>query len=486
MIRKHKYLLNYRLIFHSLGALLFVEAIAMLPPVITSFICGEAGSLYWLMSLLITVSVACLGYFGFRKNVGEWGKREGYLVVASVWVLFSVFSSIPFLTTGAVPSLTDAFFESMSGFSTTGASVVVDIDNLPKSILVWRAIMQWLGGMGIIVLSLSFGFGGMQLYIAEVSGPTKEKMSPRVMQTARTLWAYYLILTFLAIFLLHMGGMEPFDAICNGLCTVSTGGFCTKAASIGFWGDAPFLQYVMIFFMTFCSLNFTVTYFAVTGGFKKAVKNEEVRSFLMILAVIVLLVFLINLRSLTGLTVEETFRKSAFMIASAISGSGFTTDDIMSWTAPTWGFYLMVMMIGGCSGSATGGIKTVRISVLVKNSYEEFRRLLHPNAIIPLKFNNKPISADVINNVLAFVSLYICCAIVGSILMAVMGLNPAEAIGTTVSGLCNTGLGFGHLSGGNFYVLPDSVKWLYSILMLIGRLEIFTVLFVLTPVFWKR
>lgn len=483
---KHKVLLNYRLIIHSLGALLFVETIAMTIPTLTAFITNDGCQYIWLLSTVFSLVLATFGYKAFNKDNGEWGKREGYLVVAIVWVLFSLISTIPMYYSGVLDNVTDAFFESMSGFTTTGASILKDVDNSPKSILMWRAVMQWMGGMGIIVLSLSFGFGGMQLYIAEVSGPTKEKMSPRVMQTAQMLWGYYLMLTILAIILLLIGGMEPFDALCNAMCTVSTGGFCTKSASIAYWGNAPFLQYTIIFFMVFCSINFTMTYFAVTGKPKKAFRNEEVRNFLLVCFGTIFLAFLFNLKTQPGWTTEETFRKSAFMISAAMSGSGHSIDDIMTWTRPIWCLFLLVSMLGGCSGSATGGLKIIRVSVLVKNSFEEFKRLLHPNAMIPLKFNRHPISADTTNNVMAFVSLYICCLIVSTILMSSFDMTTTDALGMTVSGLCNTGLGFGSYSTGNFYMLPDAAKWLYSALMLIGRLEVFTILLLFTPVFWRR
>ena len=483
---KHKFLLNHRLIFHSLGALLLLEGIAMIPPAILSVASKESCAVYWLSSVFGTFLLAILGYFGFKKEHGEWGKRESYLVVASVWVLFSLISSVPMILSGATENFTDAFFESMSGFSTTGASVIANIDELPRSVLLWRAIMQWLGGMGIIVLSLSFGFGGMQLYIAEVSGPTKEKMSPRVMQTAQTLWSYYSALTIIAISLLGIAGMDFFDALCNGLCTVSTGGFCTKAASIGFWGESPMIQYVMIFFMTFCSINFTISYFAFNGHLKKAFCDEECRYFVIVFLVVLTITFILNNTNMPQWDTEQNIRHSAFMVASAISGSGFGIDNVMTWAPSFWVLYFFVMVLGGCSGSATGGMKTVRVSVLAKNSYEEFKRMLHPNAIVPIKFNGQALSHDMVNNVLAFVTLYIFIGIFAVFLFQFTGLKFGDSVGVTISGLCNTGLGFGTLSSGNFYILPDTAKWIYCSLMLIGRLEIFTVLALFMPSFWRR
>jgi trk system potassium uptake protein TrkH len=482
---KRKALLNYRLMLHTTGGLLLLESAAMLIPTLFSVANAETAQTSWYKALGITLGVALLLMGLFRKNLGTWGKREGYLVVASVWAVFSAFAALPFMMNGTVHSFADGFFESMSGFTTTGASILPNVEAVPRSFLLWRALMQWMGGMGIIVLSLAFGFGGMQLYMAEVSGPTKEKISPRLTQTAKMLWSYYLIITAVLILLLCIGGMDVFDSVCQAFATVSTGGFSTKAASISYW-TSPFIQYVLIFFMLFCSLNFSVTFFLFNGKPRQALRDEECRNFLLFVGGFVAFTFVVNLFTNTNWATETAFRKSAFMISTAMSSTGFYTDDIMGWSTPIWLIFIVVMLLGGCSGSASGGLKMVRVSVLVKNSYAEFKRLLHPNAMIPLKFNKKAIDAEIINNALAFVSLYIGITLISIVAMLLIGLAPAEAIGSVVSSIGNVGMGFGTLSMGSYYPIPDSAKWICSLLMLMGRLEIFTVVFVFTPAFWRR
>lgn len=484
-MEKRRPLLNIKLLSYALGSLLLLEACCMLVPLFVAISYNEPQVIYWVDSIVITAGVGAFLSLPFRRRHGEWGKREGYLVVASVWVWFSVFSAIALLLCGATNNFTDAFFESMSGFTTTGASIMPDIEILPHSVLVWRSFMQWLGGMGIIVLSLVFGFGGMQIYIAEVSGPTKGKMTPRVRQTAIMLWTHYVVATIITFFMYMIGGMEMFDSVCHTFSTISTGGFSTKNASLGYW-DSPFIQWAAIGAMVFSSINYSVSYFFMPGKFKQALKDEEMRDMFGLYIGLAVLCTVVNLIFSPAGSTEETIRNATFMSISTISGTGLSTDNVMMWHPALWVILLVVMCIGGSSGSTTGGLKIIRVSMLIKNSYLEFRRLLHPRAIIPLKYNGKVISTETTNGVMAFVFIFIGITVMASIVFMLLGLGPIDAVSLSCLSLGNVGAGIGTFATGAFYQLSDAIKWICCFLMLIGRLELFTVLFLFTRAFWKR
>lgn len=482
---KHRPLLNIKLLLHALGSLLLLEAACMLIPFFVALAYGEPQAIYWFDTLFFTAGVGAIISLPFRRHRGEWGKREGYLVVATIWVWFSFFSAIALMLYGVVPSFTDAFFESMSGFTTTGSSIMPDVEVLPHSVLIWRSFMQWLGGMGIIVLSLVFGFGGMQIYIAEVSGPTKGKMTPRVRQTAIMLWTHYLVATIITFFFYKCGGMELFDTVCHTFSTISTGGFSTKNDSLGYW-SSPFIQWAAVGAMVFSSINYSVSYFFVPGKFRQALKDEEMRNMLSIYLGLALVCTVVNMAYCPAGSFEETLRNSTFMSISTISGTGLATCNVMLWHPALWMVLLVVMCVGGSSGSTTGGLKVIRVSMLVKNSYLEFKRLLHPRAVLPLKYNGKVISTETINGVMAFVFIFIGILVASSITFIFFGLSPMDAVGVACTHLGNVGAGFGNYVSGNFYVLPTAAKWLCCLLMLLGRLELFTVLFLFTGAFWKR
>ena len=484
---KRNPLLNFRILCYAIGSLLLLEAAFMVVPLVVSVACGESHAMTtgWISGFAACLAVGLCAMLPFRRSHGEWGRREGYLVVASVWVWYSLFSAVALRAGGAVGCFTDAFFESMAGFTTAGASIVPDVEALPRSVLLWRSLMQWIGGMGIIVLSLVFGFGGIQLYVAEVSGPVKMKMSPRLRQTAAMLWGHYSVFTVVVLVLLWWGGMDVFDAVCHTLSTVSTGGFSTHNDSLGHW-DSPFIHYVVAGAMIFSALNFSVTYFLFHGKWRQSLRDEESRSFLFFVAFFAVACVAGNLVSEEFPTVESTVRHSLFMAVSTLTGTGYTTCGIMQWSPVLWMLLLVAMLVGGSSGSTTGGLKVVRVSILIKNSYEEFKRLLHPRAVIPLKFGGKVMEPETINNVLAYVFLYLALALAATLLLVAMGVGPMEAAGCCVSMLGDVGLGFGSVESGCFHIFAPEVKWVLCALMLLGRLEIFTVLFVFTPAFWKR
>ncbi len=487
-----KNILNIKVVFRTLGFLLLFQSFFMLLAAIVSFIYNENDVQIILLSTAITFIFGIVSALFIRKPKDQIGKREAYLVVALVWVVFSLFGLLPFWLSGAIPSYTDAFFETMSGFTTTGASILNDVESLSHGLLFWRSIIQWLGGMGIIVLSLAvlplLGMGGMQLFVAEVPGPTKDKLHAKVSYTAKALWGIYFVLTFSQAILLWLGGMNLFDSICHSFTTMATGGFSTKNSSIAFW-DSSYIQYVFIIYMLLAGVNFSLYFYFIKGNFKKFFKNEELKYYLLFVLVFSVLVAL----SIIYYTpnwhngIEQTIRHSIFQVVSLITTTGFASFDFLQWSQFTWMLLVMVMLFGASAGSTSGGIKMVRIVLLLKNSYYEFKRLIHPNAIIPVRFNEKVVMPQVMTNVLAFVVLYIAILVISMVVLGAFGMSFDEAVGSAITAIGNVGPSLGSLGpASNFSEISIAAKWFMSFLMLIGRLELFTVLMILTPTFWTK
>jgi len=481
--------MNFKLIFRTLGFLLVVEGIAMMIALLVAIIYGgpDIGAIF--DSSLICIGTGAILLFLCRNANKEMGKREGFVIVSLVWVLFSFFGSLPFIFSNSIPDLTNAFFETMSGFTTTGSSILNDIESLPNGILFWRSMTQWLGGMGIIVLSLAilpiFGIGGMQLFSAEVPGPVADKLSPRIQATAKRLWVIYVFFTVLETILLWIGGMNFFDAINHSFTTMATGGYSTKQASIAYW-SSPFIQYVIIAFMIIAGTNFTVSYLILTGKFKKAFGNEELKYYLLFILGFTLIIFA-GLLITNTIGVEQAFRDSLFQVVSIITTTGYATADYLHWIPFLTIVLFSVFFFGGSAGSTGGGLKIMRVVLLIKNSYYELRRIIHPNAIIPVYFNKKAVSDQIITNVLAFFMFY-CIVFFGStILLLLVVPDFPSALGAVATSLGNIGPGLGIFGPAeNFYSLHPAGKWFLSFLMLLGRLELFTVLVLFSPAFWKR
>ncbi|MCC8145545.1 MAG: TrkH family potassium uptake protein [Bacteroidales bacterium] len=417
------------------------------------------------------------------------GKRESYLSVAVSWILFAFFGALPFYLSGAIPDYTDAFFESMSGITTTGGSILTDIDSLPHGLLFWRSLLQWLGGMGIIVFSLALlpllGGEAAQLFDAESSGLTHDKFRPRVTQMAKRLWGIYLLFTFLTIVFLWAGPMNFFDSVCHGFTTISTGGFSTKQASIAYW-DSAYVETVLIVSMIIGAINFPLLYFLFKGQFKKFLKDEELRWFI---AIIIVATIIVAVGLIIGKDFEymDAFRNSVFQVVTIITTTGYSTGDFSSWGP----FYLIIftflMIVCGCAGSTSGGLKTVRAVVLAKNTVSEFERLLHPRAIIPVRLNDSAISFGVVQRLLAFAFLYISIIFASWGILTLAGVPFVDALGASVSAIGNVGPGFGDLGPyGSFAEISVFAKWYLAFLMIVGRLEIFTILILFTPGFWRR
>lgn len=483
-------MINYKIIFRVLGLLLIIESLFLFLSTIVSLICGESTYYALLIPAIITAVIGVSTWLFTAKWPKDMSKKEGYLIVSLVWVVFTIFGAMPFILSGSTHTYTDAFFETMSGFTTTGASILNNIESLPKGILFWRSIIQWVGGMGMIVMSLAIlpmlGIGGMELFVAEVPGPTADKLHPRVKQTAKRLWGIYVLFTFVQTLLLYFGGMSFFDAINHAFTTMATGGYSTKQASIAYY-DSAYIQYVITIFMFIAGVNFSLSYFALKGKFKKVFKNEEFGYYLgFIVAFTLILAFIIAYRN-SNMAFEQAFRDSLFQVVSLITTTGYVTADYLSWGALAAMLVFAMMFLGGSAGSTGGGIKIVRIVLLFKNGFQEFKRLLHPNAIIPVRLNHKAVDQKIVTNVLAFIVFYILIFVAGSIIMAALGLDFDSAMGATITSLGNIGPGIGSVGPmDNFSHIPDAGKWFLSFLMMLGRLELFTVIIIFSPVFWKK
>lgn len=480
--------INFRLITKVIGLLLLIEGAFMISAVPFSLYYGES-----IRPLIISaVSTAGVGFILFlftrKSKQSNIGKREGYIIVSLSWLVISIFGAIPFLLSNSMSNYTDAFFETISGFTTTGASILNDIEGLPKGILFWRSLTHWIGGMGIIVLSLAIlpilGIGGMQLFVAEVPGPTPDKLHPRITQTAKRLWNIYVMLTGVQTLLLMFGGMNLFDALCHAFGTMATGGFSTQNTSIAEY--SPYIQYVVIVFMILAGTNFTIHYHALHGRFKRVWENEEYRNYLFLLVGIGIILGL-GLFFLSTLPFEESLRSSLFQVVSIVTTTGYVTVDYLAWPMIIWVVIFLLMFTGGCAGSTGGGIKMVRQMLLFKNSTTELKRLIHPMAIIPIRLNRRVIPQNIIFNVLAFFVLYMLIFAFGTLLMSMIGLDFKTAIGSVAATLGNIGPGIGGVGPvENYANIPFFGKWFLSFLMLLGRLELFTVLILLSPAFWRR
>lgn len=480
---------NFKAIIKILGFLSIVEGVFMLLSMFVALIYGGPDVLALLYSSLLAMGIGGVIVAAMFKADKRISKNDGFIIVSLVWIVFSFFGSLPYLWSGSIGNMSDAFFETMSGFTTTGSSILNDIEALPHGILFWRSLTQWLGGMGIIVLSLAilpvFGIGGMQLFAAEVPGPTPDKLNPRIQQTAKNLWAIYVAFTVLETLLLWIGGMTFFDAINHSFTTMATGGYSTKQASVAHW-NSPFIQYVIIIFMFIAGTNFTLTYSAIIGKFDRVYKNEEFKYYALFVVIFTAIIFS-GLLLTTQLGYEQAFRDTLFQVVSIITTTGFATADYLTWAPFLSVLIFALFFFGGSAGSTGGGIKIMRIVLLLKNSYYELRRLLHPNAIIPVRFNKRAVSEQIITNVLAFFMIYLLIFFVSTIAFTLIEPDLSSAMGAVATCLGNIGPGLGHFGPAeNFYQVPAIGKWFLSFLMLLGRLELFTVLVLFSPAFWKK
>ncbi len=494
--------LNYKIIIYIMGLLLLCNGLFMLSAVLLSWAYNDGVTVHLLSASLVTMFVGILFMFSTREHKKEINKREGYMVVTFGWVFMSLSGMLPYLFSESIPTVTNAFFETMSGYTTTGASILNDIEAVPKGILFWRSMTHWIGGMGIIVLAIAIlpllGIGGMQLFSAEAPGPNTDKLHPRITDTAKRLWLIYVGYTVAETILLKLAGMDFFDAINHALSTLSTGGFSTKNASVAYWNDTPMIQYIIILFMYLAGANFVLSYFGFKGKVQKIIKDEEFKlySFFVLIftgiaACIIYFQADVSISSIDHPMVwgaeESAFRHALFQVLAVITTTGFVSADFTMWTPFLTIFFFGLFFLGGSAGSTSGGIKVMRHLITIRNGILEFKRTLHPNAVLPVRYNSRAISKEIVFNILGFFILYFLSFIIGALFLGVIGMDFVTAIGGAATSLGNVGPGLGKLSPvNNFDALPDVGKWWCSFLMLIGRLELFTVLILLTPFFWRN
>ena len=484
---------NTRMVFRTMGALLLIEAVFMTMALFVSLWYGEADSGVFLLSTIITLLAGVIGLLVGRRAESRMGEREGYVIVAMVWVVFSAFGLLPYYLSGQVPSLTDAWFESMSGFTTTGATIIPDLEVITHGLLFWRSLTQWIGGMGIIVLSIAilpiFGLNGMQLYAAEVSGLTYEKVSPRIADTAKMMWSIYVLLTVTEVVALWLCGMNVFDAVCHSFSTIATGGFSTHNNSLEYY-DSAAIHYTVTFFMFISGINFVMLIYLLRGKTRYFFKDEELRWYSVAVAMFAVLLTVglyVARPGWSGVEMERAFRDSVFTVISSMTSTGFTISDYMYWPVVAWVVIFFLMLTGACAGSTAGGIKWVRLAIIMKNGVAEFQRRIHPNAIIPVKLNEKAVPQQTINNIMAFLIFYVFIIVVTVVIFCATGVDFDEAIGSAVSAIGNVGISIGQFGpAGTYAEFPMVAKWVMSFVMLIGRLEIFTVLLLFTRALWRK
>lgn len=481
-------MLNKIAIIRVLSVLLMIIGGAIWSGLPFSLYFGDGDHNALLLSGLISAGLGTIGFFSVRKlGRAQVRKREGYLIVAAGWVVMVLAGMLPYLLSGVIPGLADAFFETMSGMTTTGASVLTDIEIQPKGILYWRSLTQWIGGMGIIVLTVAIfpllGIGGIELFVAEAPGPTSDKLHPRISETAKRLWLIYVGLTALLCIILWIEGMNFYEAVNHALTTMATGGFSTRNSSMAAFG--PTIQYTVIFFMLLAGTNYTVLYLSLKRRWSEVWQSEELKAYLTIIGVLVVGITA-GVHATGKFPWEQSFRDSLFQIISLITTTGFVSADYTQYSnALTFVFFVLLFM-GACAGSTSGGIKLVRHLVFFKNSGLEFRRLLHPSAIVPLRMNGEVVRGRVITHVYTFLLLYLFIFVIGTIVLSLLGLDFETALGAMATSLGNVGPGIGEVGPvDNFAWLSSPVKLFLSFVMLLGRLELFTILVLFAPYFWR-
>ena len=482
--------MRVRQILRLIGILNVFLGLFMLAPLLVSLIYSDGSSLPILYSFVITSGGGLLLFLVTRKaDYTALTQREGMAVVTFGWLSAGFFGSLPFLFSGSIGSLTDAFFESLSGFTTTGASILNSIESLPQGVLFWRGLTQWLGGMGIIVFSIAIlpflGVGGMQLYKAEIPSPVVDKLQPRISETAKTLWKVYLLITLIEIGLLFVGGMSLFDCICHTFCTMPTGGFSTHGASIAYF-DSAYFEGVITVFMLLAGVNFALHFKFLKGDLRIFSRDPECRIFLFILAALVLVVTA-DIYGTVYQSIAGAFRRTAFQVTSIITTTGFVTADYETWPALSQIILFLCMFIGAMAGSTGGAIKIMRIVLLAKYGFREIFRLVHPHAVKSIRLGGKPVPEEVLNSISGFFILYMGLYVVAVLIMSLLGLDVMTSLGSVAATIGNVGPGFGSVGPvNNYFSVPDVGKWVLAFCMLLGRLEIYTVIIMLAPAYWRK
>ena len=484
-------MLNYRLIYKILGSLQFLLGVLLLGCSLIAFYYHEDDGIAFLISSVFTFSCGfVLKYMG-RDADNNLSRRDAFLLVTVTWLVFSLFGMLPFIISGYIPNLTDAFFETMSGFSTTGATILDDVEWLPHATLFWRTQTQWIGGLGIVFFTIAIlpsmvGSGSVKVFAAEATGPLRSKMHPRLSTTAKWIWTIYLSLTVACIVSFYAAGMTVFDSINYAMTTTATGGFSTHNDSTAYF-QSPTIEYIGILFQFLAGINFMMLYVSI---FRlkpmNLLKSSEFKLYIFIILICTLWIgYLLMTRNGYGL--ERAFRSALFQVVSFITTTGLFNDDAAMWPHITWVILGCLMFVGACSGSTTGGFKCVRLVMVLKVLRNEFHKLLHPNAVFPVKINGVPVPRSQLSTLLAFFAIFTLMVLFTATLMIASDIDNTNAITIALSCISNVGPTLGTQIGPemSWSELPDHVKWLCSFLMLVGRLEIMSVLVLFTRAFWR-
>ena len=489
--------MRIKTLFNILGALLTILGISMVIPILISFGYGESDMNGFLFSSLISIGIGFPIWLSTRHS-RSLTNRDGFAIVTFSWIATAVVGALPFYFSGAIPNVTDAFFESMSGVTTTGASIIGNIEtlphlkngieSLPHGILFWRSFLQWIGGMGIVVFYIAIlpllGVGGVQLFKAEVPGPVADKIKPRVRDTAKFLWIIYVGFTLAEALALSLAGMSVFDSVCHAFTTMPTGGFSTKNASIAHY-ESSAIHFIIIFFMFLAGINFSLHFRVLNGDIKAYLKDTEFLVYILIITSITLIVFL-TLSFEQGIATFARFGESLFGVVAILTGTGYVLGDYEIWPVFLQMILLTLMFIGGMGGSTTGGMKVIRVILLAKYAALETRRMLHARALIPVKIGKQLIKEDVVRNTLGFFLFFMSSFILSTILLSTMGLDIESSIGAAASAMGNIGPALGQFGPtDNYALLSNPGKWVLTFCMLLGRLEIFTVMVLFSRTFWK-
>jgi len=482
-------MINFRIIARIISLLLIIEGLFMLLSAALSYLYQEQAASSFIYSAVITIFTGMIVFTPLRNEEKVYGNKEGYLIVIGIWIIFSLFATLPFLFSGSISSFGDAFFESMSGFTTTGATILTDIESLPHGIIFWRSITQWLGGAGIIFISLSYlpVFKSLNIQIAatEFSGQLTDKIHPRIKDAAKRLVTIYFLLTFAEFILLVIGGVPAFDAVCHSFSTLSTGGFSSKNDGIAAF-ESPFIMIVISVFMFIAGTNITYIYFGLKGNFKKIFGNNEFFFYSLLSFGFIVIVSLV-LYFESGFSPGQSILNGSFHVISIITTTGFYTQDYNLWGNIIIMIIFILMFTGGTAGSTSGGIKIVRLVLITKNNRQELKRLIHPNAFIPVRLDKRIIPQTTIYNLLVFITLYFLTVCTGAFIISFMDYDLITSFSTSASMLANIGPGlssFGPFT--NYSALPMAGKFFLSGLMLLGRLELLTVMILFTRNFYRH
>ena len=483
-------MVNFRIISKIIGSLLFIEGFFMSCCAIMAFYFQEDDLMALLMSLLITFACGFLFLYTGRNADNSLSRRDAYVVVTATWVIFSIFGMFPFLIHGSIPRLVDAFFETMSGFTTTGATILDDIESLPHGLLFWRSLMQWIGGLGIVFFTIailpSLVGGSVKVFAAEATGPIKAKMHPRLTTTAKWIWSIYLILTIGCGLSFWAAGMDWFEATNYSMTTTATGGFSIHNNGMTIY-QSPTIDYITILFEFLAGINFTLLYisiFKIRPG--ELFKNSEFKLYIVmvLLATACIMGVLI---AMMDYPIEKAFRNAMFQVVSSITTTGIFNDDIGAWPHITWIVMGIVMFLGACAGSTSGGYKCIRGVMTLKVLRNNFRQIIHPNAVLPVKINGQSVSESRITALFAFFTLFVLMLLVTTGIMVIAGIDPTNAVTIAMSCVSNVGPSLNEIGPSLFWSdMADYIKWTLCLLMLMGRLEIMTVLVLFTHTFWKE